>query len=365
MAKAKYTYNEKRKEWYTLVYDGTLTSTGAKHRKRIASKKSSADLEKKVIAFKTELANKGIVQISTITFGEYAQRWLETAKSTKELNTRKQYRAIVNSCFSSIEDVPLANLTHSGFQKCINLKAEHPRTCQMIRITFTQVIKSAIRDHLLPHSALDDLTTDISIPKYKKPLKRPLTDNEKDAIKNADLDDRLRTFVSLLYFCGMRKSEVLALTPGDFDWDSRTVSVNKTVVFGSNRSEVKPYPKSDNGMRSVPLPEPCIELIKDYVVNCKGMMFTGQNGLLTASSYRIMWNNIIKSLNEVSAEPIENLTAHIFRHNYCTELCYQVPLISTKKIAQLIGDDESMVLDVYSHIKEDKEDVITALENIF
>ena len=94
-------------------------------------------------------------------------------------------------------------------------------------------------------------------------------------------------------------------------------------------------------------------------------MFTGQNGLLTASSYRRMWDSIIRSLNEVSAEPIENLTAHIFRHNYCTELCYQVPLISTKKIAQLIGDDESMVLDVYSHIKEDKEDVITALQNIF
>ena len=33
MAKAKYTYNESRKEWYTLVYDGTLTASGAKHRK--------------------------------------------------------------------------------------------------------------------------------------------------------------------------------------------------------------------------------------------------------------------------------------------------------------------------------------------
>ena len=37
MAKAKYTYNESRKEWYTLVYDGTLTASGAKHRKRISS----------------------------------------------------------------------------------------------------------------------------------------------------------------------------------------------------------------------------------------------------------------------------------------------------------------------------------------
>ena len=58
MAKAKYSFNEARKEWYTLVYDGTLTATGAKHRKRISSKKSSADLEKKVIAFKQELSQE-------------------------------------------------------------------------------------------------------------------------------------------------------------------------------------------------------------------------------------------------------------------------------------------------------------------
>lgn len=55
MAKAKYTFNESRKEWITLVWDGTYTQTGAKHRKRISSKKSSADLEKKVIAFKQAL----------------------------------------------------------------------------------------------------------------------------------------------------------------------------------------------------------------------------------------------------------------------------------------------------------------------
>ena len=58
MPKTKYTYNPERKEWYTLVYDGTLTPSGAKHRKRITSKKSSRDLENKVAAFKAELQNK-------------------------------------------------------------------------------------------------------------------------------------------------------------------------------------------------------------------------------------------------------------------------------------------------------------------
>ena len=365
MAKTKYTYNEKRKEWYTLVYDGTLTESGEKHRKRISSKKSSADLEKKVIEFKAQLNSKGIVQSSNITFGEYADMWLNNAKATKEANTQRTYRVTLASCFDSINDVPLSKLTHSNFQQCINMKMEHPRTCQLIKLTFTQVIKSAIRDHYLPHSALVDLTSDISVPRYIKPLKRALTDNEKNAIKKADLDEKKRAFVSVLYYCGMRKGEALALEPDDFDWNANTVSINKTVIFKSNRSEVKPYPKSNNGMRVIPLPQPCTDVLKPYSANCKGLLFKGLNGAITTSSYKCMWASIIKSLNDVADEPITGLTAHIFRHNYCTELCYQVPIISTKKIAQLLGDDEQMVLEVYSHRKEDKEDVSKALNNIF
>ncbi len=60
-------------------------------------------------------------------------------------------------------------------------------------------------------------------------------------------------------------------------------------------------------------------------------------------------------------KPIQGLTAHIFRHDYCTQLCYQVPRISTKMIAKMLGDTEKMVLDVYSHIDEEKEDVIGAI----
>jgi integrase len=64
-------------------------------------------------------------------------------------------------------------------------------------------------------------------------------------------------------------------------------------------------------------------------------------------------------------KPIQGLTAHVFRHNYCTMLCYQIPKISTKKIAQLMGDTEKVVLDVYSHIVEEEEQITEALNSAF
>ena len=165
MAKAKYSFNEKRKEWITYVYDGTVTESGQKHRKKLISKKSSADLEKKVIAFKQSLA-EGNAQISNITFGEYAQKWYESAKASKEINTKKMYQSVLKACFNEINDIPIANITHSHFQRCINAKLEHPRMCILIKQTFGQIVRSAVRDRLMPRNAIEDVLMDISLPKY-------------------------------------------------------------------------------------------------------------------------------------------------------------------------------------------------------
>ena len=59
---------------------------------------------------------------------------------------------------------------------------------------------------------------------------------------------------------------------------------------------------------------------------------------------------------------VYDLTAHVFRHNYCSNLCYQIPQISIKKIAELMGDTEKMVLEVYNHMIAEKEDPKAAIE---
>lgn len=374
MANTKYTKNS-RGYFETKIWDGTYTASGAKHRKTIISKKSSADLEKKVAAFRRQLEEREVALVN-ITLGEYAEQWLSLYKSTKEKNTQSMYRTSVKY-LDSISHVRLSDLKHSHFQQVINENMEHPKTCKNIKLTFTQIIKSAIRDHYLPHSALADITEDISLPKYQKPQKRALSILEKRCMFEAELSDMKRAFVTVLYYCGTRRGEALALTSGDFDWDEKTVSISKVVIFDGNAPEIKPYPKSDNGIRRIPLPDACISILKPYVDNCEGYLFKGQNtALLTETGYKRMWESILTAMNVAAGynpqakkdrgdRPIQGLTAHIFRHNYCTRLCYQIPAISTKKIAQLMGDTEKVVLNVYSHILEEQEDVFTAVNNAF
>lgn len=73
-------------------------------------------------------------------------------------------------------------------------------------------------------------------------------------------------------------------------------------------------------------------------------------------------NNTKRMYQNIIEKPVCGLTAHIFRHNYCTSLCYQIPRISIKNIASLLGDDEAMVLRIYNHIMLEKEDTAGAVE---
>lgn len=121
-------------------------------------------------------------------------------------------------------------------------------------------------------------------------------------------------------------------------------------------------PKSDNGFRTLPIPPYLLQHLSNYIPTLKGeYLFHNRNAAtMTKTGYLRMWERIVKKMNLAAGgtehlKVIYGLTAHIFRHNYCTELCYRIPEISTKKIAQLLGDDERMVLEVYSHILDSRE----------
>ena len=229
----------------------------------------------------------------------------------------------------------------------------------------------------MPRSAEFDLLSDISLPRYVKTRRRPLSALEKDALKKVVLDDRKAAFLSTLYFTGVRKGEALALTSSDFDWKKKTLSVSRVVIFDGNRPELKPYPKSERGIRTIPLPDEMIDRVKPYAESCNGILWRSEGSdLMSDTAYTKFWYSILTAMNVAvgynpnskknkTERPITGLTAHMFRHNYCTMLCYQIPKISTKMIAQLLGDDERMVLDIYSHILAEKEDVSGAIADAF
>lgn len=327
-----------------------------------------------VVEFKQRL--KYPEDLKPVPFFDYSVKWFETYKQCKEYNTQEMYHNVIFVHFQRyFNNMDVRHIDLYTVQGLINQNIDHPRTCEILLLTLKQVLKSAVRDGLLSEKSFNIIFEGVTLPKRKKSLKRPLTDIERKAVFAADLSPMKRTFLYLLYYTGIRKGEALALRPDDFDFIKGSVLISKTLIFtGFSDSELKFSPKSENGFREIPLPAECISSIRPYILSCDGFLFHGQRAVLANRSfYRRFWESIVLSLNVAAGynpfskknklpKPIQGLSAHIFRHDFCTQLCYQVPDISTKMIAQLLGDSEKMVLDVYSHIVLDKEKVLSSIE---
>ena len=354
MAKAKYTRG--KDGWFsTLVWDGTYNSNGTKHRKQLRSNKSSKDLEDKVNNFNRKVKEKEVVLKTDITFIGYAKEWRQLYKANKSIKTKEMYDRIISSTFSDLEGVKLKYIERKHLQSVLN--SSTPAIARQAYITFKQIIKSAITDKYLPINAMD-MFEGIDKPKAEAKERRTLIEEEKAKIKDGNFRPMDKAFLLIIYGCGLRRGEAISLTRFDIDFKKKELKVNKAITFDGNDPVIKDT-KSKSGIRRVPMPDFLVAYLKDYVHTLKSpqLFYTQGKENMTKSSYMKMWNRIRTEIGS------EDLTAHVFRHNFCTSLCYQIPTISIKKIAQLLGDKEDMVMKVYNHIVMEKEDAKTAINS--
>lgn len=369
MAKAKYKQGSDG-VYRARIWDGTYNQDGSKHRKNLRSTKSSADLEKQVNELK-RLVKEGLsVQSTDRTFLHYAREWKKTYKSIRSDNTQAMYDNIIEKHLIALDKLKLQDTRKQHFQLVINNASNKTRTCQQIEMTFKQIIKSAIQDKYLPAQAYADICIGADIPKYKSSEKRALLPAEVTALKNADFSPMERAFVYTIYGCGLRRGEVLALRKHlDIDIKKAQITVRRAVTFKGNNPIFKD-PKSHNGFRTVPMPPYLVEHLKTYMTEIPGdyPLCLRDGSPMTKSSYRKMWEQIEKKMNLAAGgteklQVVYGFTAHTFRHDFCTNLCYQIPKISIRKIAQLMGDTEAVVLKVYNHIMDEKEDAASVIND--
>jgi integrase len=366
MASSKYTRG-KNGLFHAYVWDGTYDSNGKKHRKNLWSDKSSKDLENKVIAFTEKVQMRQNIVKSNYTFMEYAQRWLIIFKADRAVKTRELYERIINRCLTTIGNIPLSGIDLVHIQMVLNNYANKKRTQQLILLTFKQIMNSAVQEHLYPLNSAMDMIHSIKPIKYKAAEKRTLTEAEAKAVFEADLSDVDRAFLYLIYGCGLRREEALALTADDFDLEKHTVKIDKALAFDEKNHPILKEPKSVHSYRTLPIPGntfPAIEKYLHELAPFTPYLFHNRcSKQMTENGFHRMWDRIMAALQKATGTEIVGLTPHVFRHNYCSHLCYQIPTISIKMIAKLMGDTDQVVINVYNHIILEQEDAEAAIEN--
>ena len=143
---------------------------------------------------------------------------------------------------------------------------------------------------------------------------------------------------------GMRKGEILALEWKDIDFVHKTITVDKSWISINNRPTVK-APKTEAGIRVVPLPDVLAEKLKAWKHDGR-LVFPGPDGnLMTKTHYQRAWTRLQKEIGEVRI--------HELRHAYVTILLDQgIDLAST---AAIVGHAQtSTTQQVYYDLREGK-----------
>ena len=332
--------------------------------------KTIKELEEKIAEIRYKSKTGEYIKNTDMLFCDYANHWYDTYKAKRRTRTKSMYEYVLNKYIvPEIGNLKLRDILKSDIQYIINTNFELRRTCEQIRLTLNQIFKQALEDDLIRKIP----TNNLIMPPKEQSDKRALTKTEKKSIISAEFSDREKAYIYVIFYMGLRKCEALALTNLDFNFKERTVSINKDLLFVKNKPIIEGT-KNKYSVRKVLIPTDALPFLKKYVDNLKTVnLFTGINGeLITESSYRRMWESIINKLNyaactpkerELNLQKIQGLTSYTFRHNYATMLYYSG--ISLKMASSYMGHrDTKMILEVYSHLDEEKENVVSKINSI-
>ena len=86
----------------------------------------------------------------------------------------------------------------------------------------------------------------------------------------------------MLYWCGVREGELLALTPGDFDFEKQTVTISKSYQRIKGR-DVITDPKTPKSNRVIQMPAFLCEEMRDYIKSLYGVKPTDRIFTVTKS----------------------------------------------------------------------------------
>ena len=344
-----------RYKYRKQIYLGMDPLSGKQIRKWIHAD-TNEELKKKIRQAKNEFDLTP--NASDVTFKKYSEQWLEISKGTKSKQTQDAARTHLRKC-SSLDPYQIRRITRSQCQAIINNCWKTPHTAKGVSDVLRQIFQMAQKDGIIVVNPAADLDR----PKIRKAERRLLTEKELKAVKDADLNDQDRLFVTILLTFGLRPAEALALQQSDFDFSSKTLHITKSLeMTNDNASRIKSTKTGE--IRDIPIPDAIIPVLKKSFRNSKSfLLFTVPDGSqFRKSSYKCMQKRVWSKVNEALGATdglnlVKGRSFYDFRHYRATELYYlcQKGVISTKYAASLLGHSELMFLSIYSHIDPRKE----------
>lgn len=342
--------DEKRGTWYCKFY--YVDWTGTRRQKLKRSFKLQREAKEWERLFLEQFAKN-----PDITFESLYEKYLKFKENRIRPTTlANQRNAIELHILPHFKDKIVSEITPADiveWQNIILAKGFTPSHTRLINMFLKMIFKYAV-DYL----GLSQSPVKSQICKSEKG-KIDFWTPEEYKIFSDHIRDKIELYTAfeILFYTGIRKGELMALTLGDVDFGQKTISINKTLVCIGGAYSTQP-PKTRKGNRIIEVPDFLLDEIRAYVSR---LYKPDPEHRLFNRSLAWLGEAIDRTCSKIDLKPIR---VHDIRHSHASMLIDlgANPLM----IAERLGhEDVKMTMNTYSHLfKSHQKEIIEKLEKI-
>lgn len=299
----------------------------------------------------------GSMKITKRTFAEVAEEWYETEIAHDAINDKNKYNyrlTLKNHLIPNLGKFEIAKIKPGDYKRFINSYAgKGVSTVRYIKTTLNRIIKYATAE-----GYREDIDVILKLPKTKPFVEKTiLNDNLIKLLIKAQKEYWPAYVFVCMVATGMRPCELYHIKYENIDFENKTMRILIS--------------KNENGIRTVPIPDYALELIKQDRENliakgiCPEYVFHQvKNPLLphTSNSLKTNWETTLRYMDillgaEVYRNKIivskfegnEKYVPYSLRHTYCTKLndCGIGEYFKKRLMGHTLND--SITDSVYTH----------------
>lgn len=310
----------------------------------------------------------------------------------RDLFSAHVYPAIGNRSIGKVKPTEIRQM----YQEAVTKHGVAPSTVQKVHSIVYQIFDMAVVDNLIRANPSSNAfryfaKSNEVVSKPREALTVEQQEKFIDFVYSSHIYSRLGNLFTVLLGTGLRIGEALALTWDDIDFDTGVITIYKTMSYKMGEDGKYGYrisqPKTAAGNREIPmLDEVKAALLREK--SCqkprKKFVVAGYTGFVFLNSAAQVYTNsflydaiqgIVETYNreELAKSKLEKrqpvylpkISAHIFRHTFCTRMCEQD--VNLKILQDVMGHRNiRTTMEVYAMAtREKKQDVIKEMNGKF
>lgn len=283
-----------------------------------------------------------------ITFNDLFKIYMEYKKpSLKESSyyeVDKLYGKHLEPLFGSMKLNSINTKTIDKFKSDLLKKEYSNKTLEKIQVRLKAVLKFGYSKGYIKDFRLSKFENAKKANEKRKEMKF-WTPSEFGKFINVVNEPVYVAYFNVLYWCGVRSGEALALTWNDIDFNNYMLDISKTY---SKHTKSITTPKTSNSYRSIMIPNVCYDsLLELYNIHKKIIGFSDDKFVFNFN--KPLDDNSIRKKKDrwIAIAGVKRIRIHDFRHSHVSLLINLG--FNAFDIAKRLGHTVDMVYNVYGH----------------